>query len=170
MRMSPRVARIGLAALLGVALSGCGYSTRGLYPDTIHTVAVPIFKNTTLRRDLEFVLTERVIMTIEKRTPFKVVKEADADTVLRGTLASAYKAPFGEDGYDNPRGGNMTIVLNVQWVDKRSGQILGQSDKTFTLNSAQDFTIDIAQSYGAANEAAIQKMSDMIVTMMQSPW
>lgn len=165
------MARLGLIAPCLLALAfGCGYSTRGLYPDSIQTVSVPVFKNNTFRRDIEFQLTEKVIQEIEAKTPFKVVGSADADTEIQGTISSFYKAPFGEDPYDNPRGGNMTMVVQIKWIDKRSGATLVQNEKVVSLTATQDFSIDVAQSQASADDIALRKIAQQIVRMLQSPW
>src|SRR6266446_6128424 len=71
-----------LLASLALLLPSCGwdgqftvlgYTTRPNYDCTIHSVRVPIFKNVTFRRGLEFDLTRAVIREIEAKTPFKVV-------------------------------------------------------------------------------------------------
>lgn len=160
--------RVWLLLLLMAA--GCGYSTRGLYPSDIHTVHVPIFQSTGLRRDYEFQLTEKVIKEIEKQTPFKVVREGDADTTLKGTIVNLYKSPFGEDGYDNPRGGAMVLAVDVSWVDNRSGQVLNASNRSFTMQIVEPYTIDLAESQATAMDAALGQMADHIVTLLQAPW
>ena len=105
MKSNPLI-RCGGAALVALAvalLPGCaswdghfclfGYTTRPLYDLGIRTVRVPIFKNFTFRRGLEFQLTEAVIREIESKTPYKVVQEADcADTELIGTIVGRSKA------------------------------------------------------------------------------
>lgn len=153
-----------------VTLAGCGYTTRGLYPSDIRTVHVPIFQAEGLRRDHEFQLTEKVIQKIESQTPFKVVREGDADTTLKGVIANLYKSPFGEDGFDNPRGGAMVLTVNVSWVDNRSGQVLNASNRTFTLQTVEPYTIDLAETQATAMDAAIDQMANHIVTLMQAPW
>src|SRR5438105_4539764 len=69
-----------------------GYTTRPNYDTNIHTVHVPIFKNNTFRRDVEFELTRAVIREIEAKTPYKVVSDpCRADTELTGTIISLNK-------------------------------------------------------------------------------
>lgn len=156
-------------AWLGAA-AGCGYSTRGLYPADMSTVSVPIFKNTTMRRDVEFILTEKVIQKIESRTPFKVVASGNADTEITGTITGLNKSPFGEDSYDNPRGGVMIFALSVCWTDKRTGKVLNEAKRTFDLRSFDTYTIDLAQSQATAINDICNRMADHVVSMMQSPW
>src|SRR5215471_5504302 len=91
-RAMPRFRRFSGAVLATVALffSSCGwdgqfsilgYTTRANYDTSIHTVRVPIFKNNTFYKGMEFDLTRAVVREIEAKTPFKVVSEGcSADT------------------------------------------------------------------------------------------
>ena len=148
---------------------GCGYSTRGLYNEQIETVAVPIFKVKGLRRDAEFQLTEQVIKAIEAQTPYKVV-QSGADTELRAVIQSLYKSPFGEDGYDNPRGGIMNMSLSITWIDNRTGAVIREKSQTFTLDDSASYLIDLGQSQATAQQQLFDDMAGYIVSMMQAPW
>ena len=86
----PRIERCALLLLLGW-LSGCaGYQigNQSLYPPDIHTVYVPMFESKSFRRDLGERLTEAVAKEIELKTPFKVVNDPNADSVLTGRLCT----------------------------------------------------------------------------------
>lgn len=170
MTLSRRPSRRPFLALALIAACGCGYTTRGLYPETIHTVAVPIFESQGLRRDFEFQLTEAVKKEIEARTPFKIVSAAEADTVLKGKILNEFKAPVGEDGFDLPRGGNMIVTLQVSWVDNRSGEVLNETQSTFNLRSQELYLISLAQTQATAKSKVADELADQIVTMMQAPW
>ncbi|QDU63183.1 hypothetical protein Pan216_40580 [Planctomycetes bacterium Pan216] len=154
--------------------SGCGYTTRGLYPQNVRTVAVPIFTSDGLRRDLEFPLTERVMQSIESQTPFKVVDSGDADTLLRGRITSFFKSPYGEDAFDNPRGGVMNVTVQVTWIDNTTGNVIAEgtinAPQSLTLQAIGAFAIDTAQSNATADQIAIENIADQIVTLMQNPW
>src|SRR3712207_3300847 len=76
------------------------YTTQPQYNRNITSVYVPIFKNMTFRRGLEFDLTRAVVRAIEWYTPYKVISDfsaldctyADrADTELSGTIISLNK-------------------------------------------------------------------------------
>lgn len=150
--------------------AGCGYTTRGIYPDYIQTVSVPIFKSNLMRRDVEFLLTQRVIERIESRTPIKVVSSTDADTELLGEITTFNKGPYGEDGYDNPVGGAMQMLVKVSWVDKRSGKVLNERQSTFTLQAYDGFNNFLAQSITTSIDNDINSIADQIVSLMQIPW
>src|SRR5262245_3126175 len=117
--------RLAAFALLPLTL-GCagggflGYTTHGLYPEHIRTVGVPVFKNESVRRDIEFQLTEEVVKELE-RVGFKVVDTDKADIELIGTIVSDDKIGFGHDGFINPRGGLMNMVARVRIIDKQTG-------------------------------------------------
>ena len=69
-------------------LSGCaGYQigNRPLYRPDIRTVHVPVVQSESYRRYLGERLTEAIVKEIELRTPYKVVDEASADSVLSRT-------------------------------------------------------------------------------------
>lgn len=162
-----------LTALFACLATGCGYSTRGLYPSDLRTVAVPIFTSDGLRRDVEFALTERVIHAIEARTPFKVVAADNAETILIGAIHTLAKRPFGEDPEDNPRGGEMYMEVNIRWVDAKTGKTLNKGNvelADYGLFTQQAFTIDIGESITTANSKANDQIANYVVTLMQAPW
>src|SRR5262249_31118753 len=73
---------VGVALAAALSLVSCepghnftvfGYTTQPNYNCNIHTVYVPIFKNRTFYKGLEFDLTRAVIREIEAKTPYKVV-------------------------------------------------------------------------------------------------
>src|ERR1700676_3808059 len=84
---------LGIGALL-VALAGCAayhVGNAGLYPPDIHTVYVPMFESDSFRRDLGEMLTEAVCKEIELHSPFKVVGNPNADSVLIGRISGDTK-------------------------------------------------------------------------------
>ncbi len=104
-----------------------GYSTRPNYDTSIRTIRVPIFKNLTLRRGLEFDLTRAVIREIELKTPFKVVSEnCDADTELTGTIISYNKNIVNRNQLNEVRQAETTMAVEIVWRDLRTGEILSR--------------------------------------------
>lgn len=128
---------IGLVSLTAVCLllPACqdgqlcilGYTTRPNYNATIHTVRVPIFKNLTYWRGVEFELTRAVVREIELKTPYKVVSEtACADTELTGTIVSLNKGIVNRDPYGLTREAQTTLGVEIIWKDLRTGEILSK--------------------------------------------
>jgi len=166
--------------LLPTSLTGCagvsifGYTTHGLYSDQIRTVAVPIFKNTGFRRDVELKLTQEVCRELE-RVGFKVVPCERADVELLGTVSDYAKLGYGLDGFSNPRGGMLMMYANVRYVERKTGRTLQEGEikvdpSNYTLQSSDAFLIDVAQSMGTAEDRAVKDLAKNIVALLQTPW
>lgn len=81
------------------------------------TIYVPLFRSVSLRRNVQFQLTELVQKEIEKRTPHKVVgRLEDADTILEGTINIADKEILAEKPSELPRELTVTFNASVNWV------------------------------------------------------
>src|SRR5271155_5184225 len=68
-----------LVALALPGVSGCGYHTLGSaahLPDTVHTLAVPVFKNKTQSYHTEIAMTRAVIREFSDRTRLTITPEA----------------------------------------------------------------------------------------------
>jgi hypothetical protein len=103
-----------------------GYTTRPNYDMAIHTVYVPIFKNRTLWKGLEFDLTRAVIRRIEQITPYKVTSNCqEADTELLGTIVSLNKNILNRNQLNEVREAETTLAVEVVWR-RRNGEVLSQ--------------------------------------------
>ena len=99
--------RGSLVLLAAVALpdvSGCGYHTLGSaahLPDTVHTLAVPIFKNRTQSYHTEVAMTQAVVREFTDRTRLAVASGAgaDADATVEGTIISESVQPLTYCGF-----------------------------------------------------------------------
>src|ERR1700678_3742809 len=88
-----------LAALALSGISGCGYHTLGSaahLPDTVHTLAVPIFKNKTQFYHTEVSMTQAVVREFTDRTRLAVAPDAgdNADATVAGTIISESVQPL----------------------------------------------------------------------------
>jgi hypothetical protein len=130
--------RLGIPVLacLALALPSCesdgnftlfGYTTKPNYNSCIHKVYVPMFKNLTFWRGIEFELTKAVVREIEAKTPYKVVScAADADTELTGTIISFNKDILNRNQLNEVREAQTTLAVQVVWRDLHTGEILSQ--------------------------------------------
>jgi len=172
----------GLPALLvlSTTLTGCagfsflGYTTHGLYAEHVHTVAVPIFKNSGFRRDIEFKLTQEIVRELE-RVGFKVVPPERADVELIGTLNDFAKLGFGLDGYSNPRGGHLIMHASVHYVERKTGRTMQEGELTvdpapYLIEASDTFLIDTDQSMATAEDKAVKELAKNIVALLQTPW
>lgn len=66
-----------------------GYSFKSAHDESIRTVAVPIFENTTFSSGAEAQITEAIIKEVQRSTRWTVVSSGSSDATLQGTLTSS---------------------------------------------------------------------------------
>jgi hypothetical protein len=188
-----------LFAVLALVLPSCqegghfcilGYTTQPNYDLAIHTVYVPIFKNTTLLQGAEFELTRAVVREIEAKTPFKVAScRAQADTELLGTITAYTKTLINYNQLGEAREVQSNLTIEVIWRDLRpghAGEILskpapgpagdplvvkeGQSAPPFVLQSQTSYIPEIGQSTASGIQDNVNRLAVQIVSMMEKPW
>lgn len=165
-----------LAALLCVG--GCaGYQigNKGLYPEKIHTVYVPVFQSNSYRRNLGEKLTEAVIKEIEKKADMKVVNDPNADSVLIGRILSDSKTVLVPSLSGDAREVQATMFVQVSWVDRqglalRQDQNIPLPQDIADVIGAANIVPEVGQSYATAQQQAICRIAQQIVGMMEKPW
>lgn len=167
-----------IAALTGAALTGCAsyqYGSSALYPQGIRTVHVPIVRNETLRQDLGQQLTDALVEEIERRTPYKVVSNPYADSVLKCNIIEQSKFVLTETATDDPRALDSAISVGATWT-RRDGQSLMQNSFVASENDEVGFSQSVrfvpeaGQSIDTANQDAIDQLARRIVSQMESRW
>ena len=139
------------------------------------TISVPIFRNETFRRQLEFPLTEAVQKEIQKRTAMRIVHGSEAQTRLTGTIVDVGKTVLGENRFDDPRELQLGMTIRVKWEDLRNGRIISQQDvlldtNTVSLFAQSDFAPEVGHSLATATQDSIEQTARRIVDMMDAPW
>ncbi|MGQ0635418.1 MAG: LPS assembly lipoprotein LptE [Planctomycetaceae bacterium] len=175
-RRGSRVLRL-FAVCLPITLSttGCGYTVGAPFAPEIRTVHVPAFTSNSNRRGIEYQLTEAVQKQIQQRSHFKLSKEADADTLLRGRVVDYSKRVLGQTGNSDPRQLEMNLRVEVTWEDARTGEVLRQQQIPITpealaLAAQSDLAPEIGQSLATGTNDAVSRLARNIVDMMESPW
>jgi hypothetical protein len=174
-------------------ISILGYTSRPNYDPTIKTVFVPIFKNFTFRRGMEFDLTRAVIREIEAKTPFKVVScEVGADTVLTGTIVSFNKNLANINPLNEVREAETLLTVQIAWVDNRPatrGDILSlprppgappivpippgvplPPPPPAVVQSLASFIPELGESLTTAEQKNVNRLAVQIVSLMEKPW
>jgi hypothetical protein len=154
------------ALLILTATVGCaGYQVgnRTLFNTDMRTVHVPVFQSDSLRPDLAEWLTEAVIKEIEMRTPYKVVSNPLADSVLTGRLLWDNKRVVSENYNDEPRNLIYNAALHITWID-RNGRILAQS----SITVGENFVPEAGQSITSAEAAVVRRMAAAVVNEMEA--
>ena len=161
--------------MLAIVAPGCGYTVGSQYSAEIRTVHVPTFTSNQYRRGIELQLTEAVQKQIQQRTPFRLAKEGEADTRLRGRLVNFQKGVLGETGQDDARELQINLAVEVTWEDLRTGQVLAQQQlpigPDIVMQSTQaEFAPEVGQSLATATQSAVDRLARNIVEMMEQPW
>jgi hypothetical protein len=162
-----------LASCLGCASYRLG--TQTLYRPDIHSVHVPVFESSSFRRELGERLTEAVVKEIELKTPYKVVSDTSADSILTARVVTDQKRQLaeGRDGW--PRDLEASLLLEVAWVDRR-GDPIGQAVSVpllppqMTVAQSEHFVPVGGQTIVTAQLSAIEHLAEQIVAQMEMPW
>jgi hypothetical protein len=190
------VVALALACLPGCGWDGhfdvFGYTTRPMYDLGIRSVRVPIFKNLSLRRNLEYQLTESVIRQIQLATPYRVVQEANcADTELIGTIIGRSKNVINFNQLGETREAQTTLTVELVWRDMRPGRVgevlsrplpgapgepppppppPGAVAPPTQVQAVATFIPEIGSSLSSAEKEMVDKLAVQIVSMMEKPW
>ena len=162
---------LALCCLAGGCASsggGGGYEWGTLYRQDISTVAVPIFKSDSYRRGDEFALTKAVIQKVESLTPYKVVPQARADSVLEGEITSIRLNTLSEDReVAIPQEQLYVVTVDFKWRDLRSGQVLVERrgfEQTVT------FFPTLGEGEFVGGRRSAEKLATAIVHEMEADW
>lgn len=111
-------------AVVLAALGGCGYSLRGNLPDHIKTVAVPVFANKTAEPAIENFLTRAVVQAFSTNGRLRVVKPAEADSVLEGEVVGYEIQALAFDPRADIRQYRLVVTMNLRFRDVRRNTLL----------------------------------------------
>ncbi len=161
-----------------VSLAGCaGYQigAQSLYPGHIRTVYVPIFESASFRRNLGERLTEAVAKEIEQKTPYKVVADPGADSILTGRIVGETKRVVAQARSGEAREVEVKIHVEVSWLD-RQGSAIRRSEaislpaELVDVGSSATLVPEVGQSVATAHQQAIHRVAEQIVGLMENPW
>jgi len=159
-------------------LTGCaGYQvgSQSLYAPDVSTVYVPMIESDSYRRDLGERLTEAVIKEIELKTPYKVVGTPNADSVLSTRLHSDARRVLFENAFDDPRMLETNLRAEVTWVNRRRlpivpDRMLALPPGLIGFDQTTNLVPEVGQSVATAQQQAIERLAEQIVSSMENPW
>lgn len=168
-------------ALAAVLPSGCAsyrFGNNTLYAPNVRTVYVPMIQSESYRTtpgvDLGERLTEALCKEIEKRTPFKVVGDPSADSVLTARIVADTKRMVVESPTDQSRQVEMNFQVLVTWAD-RGGTVLASGKvplpaASVDVGQSAMLVPEFGRSIVTTQQEAIVKMARQIVGLMEEPW
>ncbi len=117
-----RIPLLAIGALLTLAAVGCGYSTRKLVRQDIHSVYVPAFDNKTFRMGQEKELSLAVQREIRRNTELELAPRAQADSVLEGTITDVDEYVITKTLNDSLVNKRIGLKVKIEWKDRRTKQ------------------------------------------------
>ncbi|MCU0726520.1 MAG: LPS assembly lipoprotein LptE [Planctomycetes bacterium] len=160
------------AAVLGALLSclalpaaGCGYSA-GQAAGGGKSIAVPLFTNTTFRRDLERDLTRAVHQELRTRSGYALRSEP-ADLVLTGKVVEIAEGVLSEYEGAEIRESSVRIVAEITVTDSRTGEKIVDR---LRVAERRSFAPVKGESVRSAESAAIRGLAERIVSTLEAGW
>ncbi|MBI2219803.1 MAG: LptE family protein [Acidobacteria bacterium] len=114
--------------VLALSSAGCGYTLAGrgsFLPESIRTIGVPLFVNSTPVFDIERRLTERVRSEFIGRGRYRVIPEvAGADAVLTGEITSITLTPSSFNDQQQATRYAIVVTTRLEFKDVQADKIL----------------------------------------------
>lgn len=157
--------------LLAAGLGGCGYQTGGkgeTLPATLHTIAIPAFKNVTTKYKLTGMLPQEIGREFIGRTRYKIVSDpTQADAVLDGSITRFYSSPTVYDPATSRSSGVQIIVwLTITLKERATGKELFKR-VNFDVKERYEITGD-QQTYIDESDAALGRLSRSVARQVVS--
>lgn len=171
---------VAIAVLAGLFAGCAGYRSgaASLYAPDVRTVYIPMIESDSFRRDLGERLTEALAKEVELKTPYKVVANPNADSLLEVRLRNDRRTVQAEDQFDNPRVFANELVAEATWINRRRLPLA----PTQTINLPAGFgnAVGVIQStplipesgqtIASQQQLAIARLAEQIVGVMEEPW
>ena len=136
---------------------------------------MPVFQSESFRPHLGERLTEAVVKEIELNTPYKVVPNSFADSILQGRIFEASKYTITENVNDEPRDIELEMGVEVTWRGRGGQSLAGPS--TFRLpygfdrvGQAVHIVPEGGQSITTGQQETLIRVARQIVANMEVPW
>ena len=164
---------LSLSALVGCAGYQIGNQT--LYNTNIRTIYVPMVKSTLLRPHLSERITEAVVKEIELRTPYKIARDNYADAILNIEIVDYKQGINFKDKWGGPRQNVLDLKAKVELVDRKTlsvnNSVQVSIDKEDFIVMGSGSMIPVAgQSTATEQQAAIDRLAQSIVNVLEIPW
>ncbi len=169
--MRGRSLAVALAGAL-LAAGGCSYTVSGVLPGHLKTIAIPVFGNNTVEFRLADDVTQAITEAFQADRRLRLVREQDADAVLRGTVVGYRNQVFGYTAEERATQYEIVLVVQVAFRDQIKNRVLWKEDQL-----AVRTTYDVVSVGGAparteteGRAEVIQKLADQIVSRTVQGW
>ncbi len=148
-------------------ISGCGYTTKSLISRKINSIYLPIFKNNTFRRGLEFDLAIALKDEIMSNTKLMITNKDSADTILTGKIIKVTEGMLSSNVKDDIVESRVTIFVDIKLVDRRTGRTLVDESG---LNHAAEFVVGRGENINTASQESLSGLAEQIVNQLDEKW
>ncbi|HVM63047.1 MAG TPA: LptE family protein [Verrucomicrobiae bacterium] len=117
-------------AVLTAFVTGCaGYHLGPVTKTSFHSIAVPMFRNDTLRPQLEAQISNAIIRRIQQDGSVQIQPQSRADVILDGTIFRYQRIALRSLETDTgiPREFRIAITVRVEARDRRTGETVLRS-------------------------------------------
>jgi hypothetical protein len=168
-----RVAELGLAVAMALALAACNYGFEGGgFPPHIRTIYIEPFTNETPQFDLDQKLYAAMLDELPRRLGVRVAGEQAADAIVRGVVsyyddaAQTYNPASPDQPIATTSLHEVQVAISIQLIDVRDNVIRWESNRlmgrgTYRPDSERD---EVGQN------AAIDNIIEQIIDGAQSQW
>ena len=153
--------------VLFALISGCGYTTKSLISRNINSIYIPVFGNYTFRSGLEFNLTTALKDEIMSKTRLRIAGKDDADTILTGKIVTVTEGATSSNAFDNLVESSITITVNIDFVDRRTGRLLMSVDE---LTATGAIIITRGETINTGIQEAMTRLANRIVNQLEEKW
>jgi hypothetical protein len=153
-----------LLAPLLVLLAGCGYSFEPLARKGIRTVQVPIFRNETNRRELEYPLTEAVSREL-RRAGYRIAPPGGGDAVLLGRIVGVTETVLSESPSGALGAGRVDVAVEFKLLRTGSGESLASAGAT----EGGEVVFARGEDRPQGMDRAVQELARSIVRRLEPP-
>lgn len=127
-----------ILVIFALMVAGCGYHVagRGTKIEGIDRLAIPVFKNSTQKPDIESIITTAVVD--EFVNIVEVVETDVADAVLNGRVLSYELKPISYSERDVVEEYRLSVLFSFELVSQPHGRVLWRDN----ISDYEDFQID----------------------------
>jgi len=165
-----------LTLSLVICLTGCGYHQAGYathIPQSVHTMAVPIFATKVQAFHTEMLFTQATISELNTRTKYRIITSdnPDADATLHGTILSQTVAPLTYDSTTGQTSSYLVTITAKVILTAHDGHTLYQNNAIVfreQYQSTQDLSGFIQEDSSAVRRVARDFAQGIVSDMLES--
>ena len=159
---------------LSFCLTGClGYTIGPVKPNylaDVHTIAVPVFKNSTLLPRIEVLVTDSVIKQFQQDGTYRIGNESNSDAILKAEISRVSRAPARSERANVLSTTEFNLVMRVKYkLVGRDGKTIGTPGEVQGTTSFFR-TSDVVSDERQAVPLAAEEVASNLVTQLSEGW